>query len=422
MGWLLPHLPIRPGLAGAAVAGLSLASACGCLGLFSRTSALASAIFGFYVFGLTHFYGKVDHNDQHLVWFALLLAASPCGDALSIDALLRGRRAGPATDRRRAAAEYTVPLRVTAVLIGAVYFFPGLWKIRESGAGYVAADNVRDQLRLFWTWSYAERWLPTFRIDRHPALCRAAGLAAIVFELSFVFLVFSRRLRPLAAVAGVAFHAATGALLQIHFFTLQACYAALIDWPRIGRALRRAAPPPDPATDAVPARPAASGLHGCPALVLLVGAFLAAAEVAASLGRHVSGWPFACYPVFSVPAPREIPALGIAAVDARGREASVTDLGLAPHRLYGLCRNILAIDDPADRDDRLRLLWAQALRMNPALASAAEARFTRETRAIDPELWPRNPRGSRIVLRVVPAAADGAPRPARPILPDAEWQ
>ena len=40
---------------------------------------------GWYVLGLPQTFGKVDH-DHHLLWCLFVLACSPCGDALAIDA------------------------------------------------------------------------------------------------------------------------------------------------------------------------------------------------------------------------------------------------------------------------------------------------------------------------------------------------
>src|SRR5450759_56870 len=84
IGWLINILPINP--AWATVASYLFIAACvsGVLGFFSRTSATIAVILGLYVLGIPQFFGKIDHY-HHLLWFATILAASPCGDALSID-------------------------------------------------------------------------------------------------------------------------------------------------------------------------------------------------------------------------------------------------------------------------------------------------------------------------------------------------
>src|SRR3989338_9692625 len=53
------------------------------LGFFSRTSACLCALLGTYVLGVQELFGKVSRFHQHMIWFCLVFAASPCGDAFS---------------------------------------------------------------------------------------------------------------------------------------------------------------------------------------------------------------------------------------------------------------------------------------------------------------------------------------------------
>src|SRR5690242_17769699 len=244
MGALLPHLPIHARLAAGAAKLLLVSSAAGFAGIFSRASALASALLGFYVFGIPQFYGKVDHN-HHLLWFAIILAASPCGDFFALDAVVGAwKRAGRGiTDPLPVSRVYALPLRFVMLLIGVIYFFPGFWKLWQSGFDWFLTDNLRQQLYLFWTWSFNGLWLPALRIDQHAGLCRIIAAATSLFELSFIFLMFHRTLRAVAALEGLIFHASTNLFMRISFLSLRVCYVALFDWAAIfayiGRALYR---------------------------------------------------------------------------------------------------------------------------------------------------------------------------------------
>ena len=244
MGALLPHLWIAPGWAKIAGALLLIFSATGFVGLFSRTSALACTVLGFYVFGIPNFYGKVDH-DHHLVWFAAILAFSPCGDFLALDAVVAAWRDADrkSTNPSLSSRAYALPLRFVMLLMGVIYFFPGFWKLWQSGFDWFLTDNLPRQLHLFWLWSFDGLWLPSFRIDQHLWLCRIGAVATIFFELSFVFLMFDKRLRVVAAFGGLIFHGATNWLMRISFLSLRVCYVALFDWSwicsTIGRALYR---------------------------------------------------------------------------------------------------------------------------------------------------------------------------------------
>lgn len=59
------------------------------LGYRSRIALSVLALSAFYAFAISQLGGAVLH-DMHLLWFAALLAASPCGDALGWDARARG--------------------------------------------------------------------------------------------------------------------------------------------------------------------------------------------------------------------------------------------------------------------------------------------------------------------------------------------
>jgi hypothetical protein len=63
----------------------------GLVGLWTRISIVGAVLANFYLLTILQIFGKVNHSHM-LVLFGVLLCASPCGDALSIDAYLRRRR------------------------------------------------------------------------------------------------------------------------------------------------------------------------------------------------------------------------------------------------------------------------------------------------------------------------------------------
>jgi len=137
-GWggLLTLLPVTPGLALAATYVVKVACVLGMVGLFSRTSAGVVFVVGLYALGILQFYGKVSHF-HHLMWFAALLAVSPAGHALSVDALVRAhRRAGtgaPLPPQQSVA--YALPLRFVWLLMGVIYFSRGSGRRGGRGRG-----------------------------------------------------------------------------------------------------------------------------------------------------------------------------------------------------------------------------------------------------------------------------------------------
>ena len=122
---------------------------------------------------------------------------------------------------------YALPIRFVWLVMGLIYFFPGLWKLRVSGLRWALSDNLRNLMWAQWT---PTGHAPPIRVDSVPLLYKSAGLAAIVFELSFIFLVIFPATRRVIRFIGLAFHNITELLLQIPFWELQACYVAFFNW------------------------------------------------------------------------------------------------------------------------------------------------------------------------------------------------
>ena len=208
------------------------------IGLFSRTSALLTALLSIYVLGIPQFYGKVNHY-HHLVWFAAILATSRCGDVLSVDAVISAWRRGEwrIPGAIPSAIGYALPLRFIWILLGIGYFFSGVWKLWDTGFDWFLSDNMK--LVMYQKWTELGGWTPLFRIDHYPSLYKLSALAAVVFEISFVFLIFLRRLRLLAPIGGFAFHNSTSLFMQISFPSLWRCYVSFFRWDSIFAAIGR---------------------------------------------------------------------------------------------------------------------------------------------------------------------------------------
>ena len=378
VGWLLPHLPewlFGTGEARGAWVVCVVACSVALAGWKTRAASIVAAIAGLYVLGLPQLYGVVIH-DHHILWFQALLAASPSGDAFSLDAWLRARRGV----RPAPAVAYAIPVRAAWLLIGLIYFFPGWWKWRASGLAWALSDNLAHQMH--WKWLQYGGWRPIVRLDHAPLLCHAAALAVMCFEVAFVFLVAVRRARPFLALSAVLFHVATDLLMRIRFTSLFACYAVLLDWT-----------PRAPREGAVPlnrrAWPAA-----------MVAAILITGVAWAGFAGTTSGWPFACYPTFHRIAGAEMPGLVVEIDDARGGTRTLDDSPLVARigsqRHWGLQWSLAM--DPAR--ERRRAALADYLRaLGGARPDDLEARFFREWRSVDPDA-PRSPPRRELLERL----------------------
>jgi hypothetical protein len=382
------------------------------LGWFSRTSALVVAVLLFYDWGAIQWYGKVDHH-HHVLWFALVLAASPCGDALSIDSLLRawgdghrGRTEPPGSD-----LAYAIPLRMCMLLMGVLYFFPGFWKIWRSGFDWFLSDAPFNQI--YDKWHMLGAWLPAFRVDRYPLLVHAGALGTILFELSFIFLIFGRRTIYAAALGGVTFHTSLDFLMRHGFETLRNCYVLFVNWhgllgrighrlfPRQSMVVSTAHAATVPAGAPAPARRphARRGVLGA----VLVGGALVLANAAAGARRSQDAWPIACYPLFDGLLPDFRTTLQIRVIREDGSERTVVPddfrdtLGTRWNHALG---RILEKGDEVRRRERLRLLWDVLERYDPSLRGSRVVRFFTVRSWNRPERWHEPPGEPELIWEV----------------------
>jgi predicted DCC family thiol-disulfide oxidoreductase YuxK len=232
--WLIDYIPINATWATFASSLLLISSSTGMIGLFSRTSALVTVILSFYVLGIPQFYGKVNHY-HHLLWFAAILAASPCGDALSCDAILAAwKRADHGlTEPPGPSRVYALPLRFVWLLMGVIYFFAGFRKVWDNGGDWALSDNLK--FIMYAKWLDLGGWTPVFRIDQYPFLYKLAAVGTIFFEMSFIFLIFSKKVRLLAPISGIFFHTMIDFFMRISFKSILRCYVAFFDWHAIFR-------------------------------------------------------------------------------------------------------------------------------------------------------------------------------------------
>jgi hypothetical protein len=364
LGWIAPLFPLSSTWAWAAVGVLVPSVICSLLGLFTRVATVLATIALAYVLAVPQFAGTVMHT-HHLLWFAVVLAASPCGDALSVDAWRRGRAGAPAAPVE--AVEYGLPIRVVWVLVGLIFLFPGVWKW-SVGLDWALGGTLRGQL--YWKWAEYGSWRPWLRVDEWPGVLEAGGVAVMLFEPLVLMGVLVPRLRPWTVGAALLFHLATALVFRISFSSLWTCYLVFVPWSRV---LARFGVGGTSA-GSEQARPERRWV---PAAVA-GGTLVLGAMVSGAAGVWY-GFPFACYPTFHTRAPAEIPALELEAhVDGRLVRWDAA-LG-ASQREWGTLWHLALRPDPA-RIAR----WAEIMRTRrPELEAAERLRVFRTWRAADP--------------------------------------
>jgi hypothetical protein len=304
LGWFVRTVPISPGIArtfevvGFAAALFAVA------GLRSRPALGVLSVACFYLYAVSNLAGHV-WKDLHLVWFAVLLAASPCDDVLGADA-----RLSPFATGRK----YAVTIAFVAALFAVIYVFPGVHKLSRSGLAWALSDNLANQLR--WKWLEHDT-VPSFRLDQHPWLLEAGGLFVLGFELGSPLLFLVRRLRPLALGMGLAFHLVSELVFTIPFASLWLCYVALVDWRPLVRWIfpNIARGPSD--------SPTVTG-DSAPFGTVVVGALLFAGAAIQGARGQMQSFPFACYPTFEWRAGDRMPDLVVGVVDVDGHEVEIS--------------------------------------------------------------------------------------------------
>lgn len=206
-----------------------IACFCGLIGLFTRTAALVTVLSGIYVLGVPQLFGKVNHC-HHLLWFALLIAVGPPSMMLSIDGIWQAWKRADQKDISEPQPHnaHLLPIRLAMVLMGLMYFWPGIWKFMSGGVEWMMGDNIRNLM--YADWRLMGKWLPPVRLDGNTLLLTLGGIGTVCFEIFFFVLVFFRRTRLITGIGGILFHNMTYINMGIRFGTLQAMYVALVDW------------------------------------------------------------------------------------------------------------------------------------------------------------------------------------------------
>ncbi len=228
--FLLSHIPINPVLVSFISDVFIVSCIFAMIGFLTKTSAWVAVVTGWYVFGIPQFYGKADHY-HHLLWFMAIIGSGACADVLSVDSIFKGIRhadKGYQLTPTEKSRQYALPLRFIWILMGVIYFFPGLWKFLKFQWHWAFSDNVRNQM--YAKWFELSGWTPAFRIDHYPWLYKMTGLATMVFELTFIGLILFPFLRWVAVAGGLMFHNMTKAFMFISFIPLQICYLSFINW------------------------------------------------------------------------------------------------------------------------------------------------------------------------------------------------
>jgi Vitamin K-dependent gamma-carboxylase len=260
------------------------------VGAYTRAALLVLLVCASYLFSVRQLTGSVLHN-MHLLWFLAILCASKGAASLSVDAWFTRSETPKATPAEQD-DEARACLRLLRVLLGLVYFFPGYWKLQESGLSWALSDNLQNQMYAKWL-QFGH--VPSLRLDSYPWALKALGLGTLAFELSFIALAqCGPRVRRGLAVAGVLFHLGIESQMLIPFASLWGCYLLLGPWSTQSSSASPKAKVPLPKRLFDAAQSAAKAAP----LATAIGSICIAMLVDRGLRGQSQAFPFACYPTF----------------------------------------------------------------------------------------------------------------------------
>jgi hypothetical protein len=176
------------------------------VGLFTRTSLFVLALGIWILVGHAYSYADLHHPEALFAIFLMILPLSPAGDRLSLDAVLRRRRAARAgaPPRDRAVSDTAMwPLKLVHVLLSMTYFSTGITKLLSGGLAWMNGYTVA-----IYTFGDAiQRHKPLgIWVAQHHTLCVLLGVGTIAFETFFFVSLFVPRLAPLFFLSGILFH------------------------------------------------------------------------------------------------------------------------------------------------------------------------------------------------------------------------
>jgi len=199
------------------------------IGFGTVISTKTSLVLVLFYQGLLRSFGHFNHDEMIAVYFMVVLAFTPCGDAFSIDSRLRK------TTKDRPAFAYAYPILLMQLLLAWSYFSSALIKLRVAGLKYLSADNL-PALAIFHSLDnlHDTSFKIAFMLPQIKQYLPVAVAFVLVWELLFPLAIFWQRIRWWILGIGVVFHFATLFVMNIFFPHQLAMYLVFVDWgPRI---------------------------------------------------------------------------------------------------------------------------------------------------------------------------------------------
>ncbi|HKU74863.1 MAG TPA: HTTM domain-containing protein [Pyrinomonadaceae bacterium] len=197
------------------------------IGFATVISTKTSLLLVLFYQGLLRSFGHFNHDEMIAVYFMVVLAFTPCGDAFSIDSRMRN------TTMLRPAFAYAYPILLMQLLLAWTYFSSALIKLRVAGLKYLSPDNL-PALAIFHSLDnlHDTSFKIAFMLPQVKQYLPFAVGFVLIWELLFPLAIFWQRIRWWILGIGIVFHFATLFVMNIFFPHQLAMYLLFINWKR----------------------------------------------------------------------------------------------------------------------------------------------------------------------------------------------
>jgi hypothetical protein len=170
------------------------------IGLVTRLSLFVFALGVWIIIAHWYSYGDFHHESAVFCIFLLLLAFTPAGSRLSLDALIRRHRSGPAPDTADTAIW---PLKVAHVLLALTYFTAGIAKVVVGGVDWVNGYTLQNYV---FSDAIARGFPFGVWLAQQHTISIALSVFTLIFELCFFLSLVFPWTAPLFFLTGIGFH------------------------------------------------------------------------------------------------------------------------------------------------------------------------------------------------------------------------
>lgn len=224
----------RPGAAMVTTAWIACGTAgfAALVGAYTRVSLPAFAVTSTFLIAHQYVYGTMHHPEAAAVITMWVLLLTPCGGALSVDAMRK--RVREAKSRGLFVAQGALaesrdarwPMRLAQWLLVCIYLSAGLTKVVVSGHAWMNGYTMS----YYFLLDGMDNRLPvTVALAHVHWVGVVCAVGALAFELTFVLCVLFPRLSPAYLAAGTTLHTGIWLFMRPPFFQFIALYSAFAE-------------------------------------------------------------------------------------------------------------------------------------------------------------------------------------------------